>query len=123
MSFDYFKPYPKPPKSGKKPKKPLPKRSKRWKPASRKERSHLTLIKSLPCCACGKAAPSQAHHICEGGKRLGHMFTLPLCFLCHEGNFCSIGNTKKSFIEKYGTEIELLEKTRLKLNRLGLLTE
>ncbi|MGL4999507.1 MAG: hypothetical protein ACRC5T_11110 [Cetobacterium sp.] len=59
--------------------------------------------------ACGASAPCDAHHIVQGGRRLGHMFVLPFCFQCHRGKF-SITYAKKSFIAKYGTEMELLER-------------
>ena len=73
------------------------------------EREHILEVKNLPCVACGKPPISQAHHICQGGRRLGHYYVLSLCYSCHEGKF-SIGNAKKSFVAKYGTELELLEK-------------
>jgi hypothetical protein len=104
-----FTPCPKPPKTQRKSKKPLPKRSKRWKPATKKEREHLAKIKSLPCIACSAPPPTEAHHITVCGRRLGHLFALSLCHECHEGEF-SIGNAKKRFIEKYGTELFLLQK-------------
>lgn len=52
----------------------------------------------------------EAHHITQCGRRLGHFFCLPLCQSHHEGTKLSIGNTKKSFMARYGTELELLEK-------------
>ncbi len=102
--------HPKPPKTVKKPRKPIPKRSKKYRRATNAERAYLLLIKSLPCIACGNPPISEAHHITSGGRRLGHYHTLPLCFQCHEGTTLSIGNTKKQFIAKHGTEQELLEK-------------
>lgn len=110
--FDNFTPHPKPTPKGKKPKKPLPKRSKKWKAATKEERAHLAFIKSLPCICCGMFGVD-AHHITQGGRRLGHKYTLPLCQNCHEGEF-SIGNAKKSFIKEYGTELQLLEKLKQK---------
>jgi hypothetical protein len=74
-------------------------------------------IKSMPCITCDAPPPVEAHHICVGGRRLGHLFTLPLCQSCHEGAF-SIGNSKKQFIAKHGTELELLEKVNKRLQNL-----
>ena len=65
-------------------------------------------LSEMNCITCG-AYGVQIHHICQGGRRLGHDYTLPLCPECHEGKF-SIGNAKKSFVAKYGSEMELLEK-------------
>lgn len=115
--FNYFRPNPKPAKTGKKPKKPLPKRSKKYKSATQIEKEHLLLIKSMGCIVCPRPAPSEAHHICVAGRRVGHFYTLPLCHEHHEGTELSIGNTKKKFIEKFGTEFELLVKVN-KLIRL-----
>ena len=63
----------------------------------------------LNCITCG-AWGVQIHHITSCGRRLGHDYTIGLCPECHEGKF-SIGNAKKSFVAKYGSEMELLEKT------------
>ena len=77
------------------------------KVATKSDKEFMAKIASLPCIACGDY-PVQVHHICEGGRRLGHKYTLPLCENCHEGSF-SIGNAKKSFTAKYGTELEMLQ--------------
>jgi hypothetical protein len=113
-----FRPHPKPKFKGKKPKKPLPKRSKKWKAASKADKERMALLKTLPCIVCG-SSPVEVHHITEGGRRLGHQYTIPLCYFHHEGNFCSIGNTKKSFVDKFGTELEILELLNKKYN-LGI---
>ena len=119
--FSNFTPFPKPPKREKKARKTLPKRSKKWKPATKREKDRMALLKQLPCVACSLTKNVQVHHICEAGRRKGHKFTLNLCFECHEGNICSIGNTKKTFIAKYGTELELLGKTnKMLLNLLNI---
>lgn len=69
-------------------------------------------IKEMDCIVqdrfCGGLV--EAHHITQGGRRLGHFSTLPLCQGHHEGTKLSIGNTKKSFVAKYGSELELLTK-------------
>lgn len=102
--FEECKPNPKSKKSAKKYRKAL----------TKADKEHLLFIKSMRCCACGRSAPSEAHHITQCGRRLGHYYTIPLCHECHEGKF-SIGNAKKQFIAKYGTELELLEKVKSKL--------
>jgi len=90
---------------------PQPKKhhTKKKKPPTAKEIAHLLFVKSCPCITCAAPPPSQAHHITSGGRRLGHYYCLPLCYECHEGKF-SIGNSKKSFVAKYGAEMLLLEK-------------
>ena len=84
------------------------------KPATKAEKEFMAKVKELPCIVCGYY-PVDCHHITEGGRRLGNMYCLPLCFDHHEGQIFSIGNHKKSFIKKYGTELELLEKVYKKL--------
>lgn len=116
MSFDNFTPHP---KAGK--------RVKKSKAASQQEKDYLKLIKSLHCIVADSSCSGaiEAHHIVKG-KRLGHYFTLPLCHEHHEGRF-SIGNTKKSFIAKYGSEYELLERvkaiTRVEVPEIDSLAE
>lgn len=130
--FNYFRPHPKPQKTEKKSPKRIPTRSRHWHAITPKELSYLKQIKELPCIACGcfiydkygRRLKSEAHHITEGGRRMGHYHSIPLCPNyephnyegCHEGKICSIGNTKKSFIKKYGSEHELLERTWKRLN-------
>ena len=64
----------------------------------------------------------QIHHITEGGKRLGHDYTLPLCYFHHEGippEGMSVEQaeekvgpslkSKKKFNEVFGGELVLLD--------------
>lgn len=115
MSFDYFRPNPKPAKTEKKTRKPVRKRGKHYRAASLTEKERMARLKTMPCIACRSRQQVEVHHITQGGRRLGHEFTLCLCHECHEGKF-SIGNAKKSFIMKYGTELELLGKVNKLLN-------
>lgn len=82
----------------------------------------------LGCCACAVLGiPNhlqiECHHILDGGRRMGHRFTIPLCKGHHQGYFTadqqlilkvkqlvSIGDGRKLFVEVYGTERELLER-------------
>lgn len=45
----------------------------------------LRYVRTLPCCNCGRAAPSEAHH--EGRKGVGQKvrdtMAVPLCTVCH----------------------------------------
>ena len=90
---------------------------------NKKEKEHLSKVQSLGCLIC-ENPETQIHHIRNRGKGLGnvgignrssHFETIPLCYNHHQGQF-SIHNNKKAFEKKYGTEREMLEKVREKLN-------
>ena len=90
---------------------------------TKKELEHLKKVASLDCIICGNPQV-QVHHIRNRGKGLGnvgignrssHYETIPLCYNHHLGAF-SIHNNKVMFEKRYGTEEELLKKTREKLN-------
>lgn len=81
----------------------------------------MAAIAQLGCIACrldGVAPrPTAVHHILKGGRRLGHLFTLPLCDPGHHQNgaacgFISRHPFKARFEARYGAEMELLEKVR-----------
>jgi Recombination enhancement, RecA-dependent nuclease len=70
--------------------------------------------------------PAEIHHLVEGSRRLGHQFTIPLFPWFHRGvppqfemrpSECeeklgpSLARSKRAFVEKFGTERELLSKT------------
>ena len=72
---------------------------------------------------CG---PTEAHHLTSGGRRLGHDYTIPLGSFHHRGLLPvgmkttheaverfgpSLETSKRDFIEKFGTEFELLAET------------
>jgi len=81
----------------------------------------------LGCCACAVIGiPNhhqiECHHILDGGRRMGHRFTIPLCKGHHQGYFTpdqhlilkseqlvSIAHGRPLFIKVYGTERKLLE--------------
>lgn len=67
-------------------------------------------VVSLGCLLCPPNTLATCHHINSGFKRMGDIFTLPLCWdIHHEGYKTeSVGNNKKGFIEKYGNEVYLL---------------
>ena len=54
-----------------------------------RDSKRLAAIRQLPCCECGRAAPSQAAHsnFGEHGKGRGikadDKYTIPLCHVCH----------------------------------------
>jgi hypothetical protein len=88
------------------------------------EREWMSRIVEHGCIACdldkGPPRPAAVHHICKGFRRLGHLFTLPLCDPGHHKNGKSLGlvglhDAKRTFEAKYGTEMELLANLQVKL--------
>ena len=58
------------------------------------------------------------HHIVQGNRRLGHLFTLPLCPPHHQGDgraVPSVHFTKRTFVQRYGSELELLAELQVEL--------
>tara|TARA_Y100001972_G_scaffold113600_1_gene148464 strand:+ start:63 stop:347 length:285 start_codon:yes stop_codon:yes gene_type:complete len=81
--------------------------------ATKKEKEHLAKVASLGCFCCGQDA--EIHHIRKHtgmSLRPSHYETIPLCFVHHRTGKDSIHLGKKLFIEKYGTEQEILEITK-----------
>jgi len=54
--------------------------------------------------------PANVHHMLAGGRRISHNHTYGLCTEHHVGDI-SIHGSKRTFLEKYGSEDSLLEKT------------
>jgi len=70
--------------------------------------------------------PAEVHHMLSGGRRMGHLFTIPLCYLHHrsgrnDDTIVSRDQNQPRFEARYGPELELLEKTREIVERKGLL--
>ena len=62
-------------------------------------------------------SPAECHHMLRGGRRRGHLFTLPLCMVHHRGGrddaeIVSRDQSQRRFEARYGTEDSLLGKTR-----------
>jgi hypothetical protein len=75
----------------------------------------------MGCVACRLDGlgfrPAAVHHILRGGRRIGHLFTLPLCDPGHHQGGQPLGMLsrhpwKAQFEARYGTELELLELLR-----------
>ena len=82
------------------------------------------------CIACridtGAYRDAEIHHITSAGRRMGHKFSLPLCSWHHrsapDGTMTpplmrevygpSLAESKKEFVARYGTELDLLMKVR-----------
>lgn len=89
------------------------------------ERAWMDWIVAFGCVACwkdGKSRPAAVHHILKGGRRMGHLFTLPLCDPGHHQNGQPLGLVsrhpyKARFEVHYGTELDLLEMLRERRNK------
>jgi hypothetical protein len=91
------------------------------------EERWLAAIVAHGCIACKIDIPNAptwqtpaVHHIVVGGRRLGHLFTLPLCDPGHHQGGYALGLTsrhpwKARFEAKYGTEFELLARLKQEL--------
>jgi len=91
------------------------------KPANKIEREWMARIVDLHCVACrqdGHQSPASVHHIVQGNRRLGHLFTLPLCYAHHQGDgrgVPSVHFSKRTFVARYGSELELLAALQVEL--------
>lgn len=84
---------------------------------TRAEQEHLQRIKSLPCGVCDQAAPSDAHHLTDGGRRVSHFATIPLCRSCHQDNHNGIHGRQAMWKIMKKTELLVLAETINKLLR------
>jgi hypothetical protein len=79
------------------------------------EKERLEIIGNMPCYACfcdGKETNAEVHHIRNKtglGLRPSHFDTIPLCYIHHRTGKISVHLGKKAFVEKYGTEQEILK--------------
>ena len=87
------------------------------------EKDHLNKVAALGCIACYlQGTPgswAEIHHPRAGtgaGRRASHFDAIPLCHIHHRGtaglSVPSIHGSKNAFIERFGTEAELLELTK-----------
>jgi hypothetical protein len=75
----------------------------------------MAKIAGLGCCICGELA--EVHHITSGvgmGQRASHFDTIPLCPRHHRtgGHRVAIHAGKKSWEERFGSELSWLEKIK-----------
>ena len=100
------------------------------------ERERLSRLKEMPCIVCGRR-PVEIHHLVDNGYRRlsgGHSSTIPLCIWHHRGepdywqskksmaqsHGPSLATSKRAFVERFGSERELLAKVNALLDRAGL---
>lgn len=81
------------------------------------ERAWLDAIAGAGCIVCLLHyccfQDSEIHHIKHGDRRMGHLFTLPLCPPHHrtggkDGIYIALHPWKTRWVKAYGTELELL---------------
>ena len=80
----------------------------------REARSHVELIKMLPCCATGKYGPSDPHHLMRVGPGERGMglttagrWTIPLCRKVH-AEITPHGDPEAALMERYGVDARAL---------------
>ena len=99
--------------------------------ATKAERDHMGAVAALGCVVCRNlgfgASPAEVHHIRAGqgrGQRSGHKKSIGLCPPHHRGTdhprTPSIHKAKRAFESRFGTELELYERT---LQELGMTEE
>lgn len=85
------------------------------------EATWMSQIQRLGCVACrkdGRYSEAEIHHIVSGNKRMGHLFTLPLCPNHHRlggEEAPAVHPWKKRFEAKYGSQLELLAELKVEL--------
>ena len=76
---------------------------------------HMARVAALDCVLCGKAGPSEVHHIREGqgaAQRAQDTLTCALCPDCHRGPNGLHGLGRKGFYTRYKLdELDLLAAT------------
>ena len=84
----------------------------------------ITLIGCICCLEQGHpGTPAEVHHLLSGGRRMGHLFTIPLCAPGHHRYGDGVQKIsrhpyKARFEAAYGTEAELLARTRAIVDEL-----
>jgi hypothetical protein len=94
------------------------------------ERAWIDSMLQVGCICCrlflNVFSQAECHHMLRGGRRRGHLFTLPLCFLHHRSGrndeeVVSRDQNQRRFEKRYGSEESLLAKTReLVYQKFGL---
>jgi hypothetical protein len=89
----------------------------------------MEAVQALGCIAClvdgkGYYVAEEIHHVLSGGRRRGHKFVLPLCYVHHRSgtnNVYSVSRHpwKREFERRYGTEQKLLAVVDEMLSRSG----
>ena len=87
------------------------------------EKKWMQQVADYGCIACekdGLNVPAEIHHIRKHtgmGLRPSNFDVLPLCASHHRTGKISVHLGKKAFVERYGTEQEILEKVNREIER------
>lgn len=92
------------------------------KPATKEEKEWMDAISQLPCVIC-HARPVEVHHITRCGRRMGHLYTLPLCVNCHRGDDGFSGKNRKAWDKSLPNQLRLLQFIRNKIKRNNTMRE
>lgn len=93
------------------------------------EKRWLDAITQLGCIVCllflRIFTPAEPHHLLSGGRRRGHLFSIPLCpphhrFGMDDGRATSRDQCRRRFEARYGTEEDLLARTKQEVAARGL---
>ena len=93
------------------------------------ERKRMRKLVEIGCIVCrnerGCYTPPEIHHILDCGRRIGHLYTIPLCTHHHKQSPADSGEVgrhqnKTEWMRRYGSEAELLEQTNRILCQKGL---
>jgi len=74
-------------------------------------RAHMARVKALPCVACGKPGPSDAHHCIHdrfSQRKASDFETIPLCKYCHQWGPNAIHNRPAKWRRINGADHEFL---------------
>ena len=91
------------------------------------DREWMDAVARMGCCVClrehGQPTPAEVHHLLSGGRRIGHKYTIGLCSPGHHRNGDGIQKISRHpnrarFEAAYGTEAELLEWTRARVEQM-----
>lgn len=77
-------------------------------------RRHMGRVAALPCACCGRAGPSEVHHILEGrtpGRRSDDWLTIPLDADCHRGPLNGIHGQRRMWAALKKDELGCLAET------------
>lgn len=85
--------------------------------ATKAEQRWMSDIVALGCIACYVqgflGTPAEVHHLLRGGRRIGHLHSIPLCSPGHHRNGDGVRKIsrhpfKRRFEKAYGSEAQLL---------------
>lgn len=84
----------------------------------------MATIKLMPCLISNRdcGGGTQVHHLTDGGRKMGHLWSIPLCNDHHHWNSPlpvghAYGKGTKAWVDNHGCQREMLRQLR---ERMGL---